>query len=240
MMKPASDNFEQHIRELTHEINGQYPRPWMTDSVEPQRAQVFIVGYNPATAYWANTLDYERHINALFNRNGESCRGLYAEVRQQSPSRGNIEILAEKLQAAGVTNILETNVVCYGTRKSSDLRSPDHTGGKERGLEIFRTLVKEIKPAALIVHGKGVCDEVSSALRLHPKLPGPPKRAEQFIDYQVPGGPRIFVIPSLALPGFQSWPSSPLPPFCRWADAYLDAIAKRVAVFCRDKMVERT
>ena len=226
-------NLEQRIRKLTQEINGQYPRPWMTDSTEPHRARVFIVGYNPATAYHTDTVDFERHINALFNRNGESCRRLYAEVRQQSPSRGNIEMLTEKLQAAGVANILETNVVAYGTRKSSDLRRPEHAGGKERGLEIIRVLIEEFRPAALIVHGKGVCDEVSSALRLCPRLPSPPNCADQFADYEMPGGPRIFVIPSLALPGFQNWPSSPLPAFCRWADAYLDEVAKRVAAHCR-------
>lgn len=61
------ESLEMHVRELTTELNGQYPRPWMTDSNEPQCAQVFVVGYNPATAYESSRVDYERHTDAASN-----------------------------------------------------------------------------------------------------------------------------------------------------------------------------
>ena len=68
------NQFEGFIRDLTTEINGQYPRPWMTDLKDPTQAKVFIVGYNPASAYTKDKVDYERYIDSLFNRNGEGCR----------------------------------------------------------------------------------------------------------------------------------------------------------------------
>ena len=40
--------FETKIRELTKPINGQLPRPWMTELEDPAQADVFIVGMNPA------------------------------------------------------------------------------------------------------------------------------------------------------------------------------------------------
>jgi hypothetical protein len=84
---------------------------------DPSLATVFIVGYNPAKQYRVETVQHERHIDALFNRNGETCRSFYSEITKESPSRTNIEMLAGKLFAVGVTAILETNVICYATSK---------------------------------------------------------------------------------------------------------------------------
>ena len=205
---------------------------------DPSRAKVFIVGYNPAKAYPSGRIEHERHIDALFNRNGETCRGLYSELTREStrestgesPTRRNIEMLTEKLAAAGVTAVLETNVVCYATSKEKDLRAPEHVGGKNRGLEIFRALVREISPKAIIVHGVGVRDEFNRAFRSEPQLPRPPEAQDIFADVDLSTGARVFVIPSLALPGYQNWPRGNS--FCNWADAYLDELAVRVARVC--------
>lgn len=221
-------NLEQVIRHLTTAINGQYPRPWMTSMQDPSRASVFIVGYNPAKPYPIDKVPYERHIDALFNRNGESCRGLYSEVTKESPTRENIELLTAKLAIAGITSVLETNVVCYSTSKKRDLGSLAHVGGKTRGLEIFRALVREIRPKVMVVHGKGVRDEVNRTFRSEPPLPPPPDRADLFVHQDLSTGTRVFVIPSLALPGYQNWP--PLNSFCNWAAAYLDELAARIAI----------
>ena len=167
------DKFEQQIRELTEEINGQYPRPWMTDMKDPTLAEVFIVGYNPATAYRADCVDHERFIDSLFNRNGEKCRKFYTEITKLTPTRDNIEMFASKLKKVGVRSILETNVICYGAKRKKDFRLPQHVGGKERGKEIFRTLVTEIRPKAIILHGVGVCKEFRRSFNL-PSLPNPP------------------------------------------------------------------
>jgi hypothetical protein len=139
-------------------------------------------------------------------------------------------MLTEKLAAAGVTSILETNVVCYSTRNKKDLGAPEHAGGKTRGLEIFRALVREIRPRAMIIHGTGVRDEFNRAFRSEPRLPRPPEGAGTFPETELPTGTRVFVIPSLALPGYQNWP--PHNSFCNWADAYLDELALQVARVC--------
>lgn len=224
--------FEQTVRNLTREINGQYPRPWMTDMEDPSSAKVFVVGYNPASAYSSDSVDYERFMNSLFNRSGEGCRSFYREVTRTSPTRGNIEMFTNKLAAQGITDILETNVVCYGAGKKKHLSQPEHSGGKERGVEIFRTLIHDIRPKAVVVHGSGVAKEFSRALGLSPALPGPPNTSEKFVERELDNQIRVFVIPSLALPGFQNWPSSPLQSFCNWADTYLDEVAEKVATVC--------
>jgi hypothetical protein len=216
-------SFEQVIRHLTSAINGQYPRPWMTSMHDPSRATVFVVGYNPAKPYPVDTVSHERHMDALFNRNGESCRGFYSEVTKESPTRGNIERLTTKLALKGATSVLETNVVCYSTASKRDLRSPAHAGGKARGVEIFRTLVREIRPRVIVVHGQGVRDEFNRTFRSEPPLPAAPTTADLFVHQDLSNGTRVFVIPSLALPGYQNWP--PQNSFCNWADAYLDELA---------------
>ena len=43
--------FEATIRKLTEPINGQYPRPWMTEMKNPWEAEVFIVGMNQRNGY---------------------------------------------------------------------------------------------------------------------------------------------------------------------------------------------
>ena len=220
------DKFEQLIRELTTEINGQYPRPWMTGLEDPSRADVFIVGYNPKTAYPSNDVSYERFIDSLFNRNGETCRKFYDEITKQTPTRGNIEMFADKLTKAGVNSILETNVVCYGGRKDH-LGFREHHGGKARGMEIFRNLVEVIRPKAILLHGKGVCDEFRHSFNLS-LLPDPPDTKDKFVQINLDLKTELFVIPSLALPGFRNWPPFPLESFCNWADEYLDEVSKRV------------
>lgn len=204
----------------------------MTDLKDASKARVFVVGYNPATPYRSDSVNYERFISSLFNQNGENCRSFYSEVTQQSPSRGNIEWFTEKLARAGVTSVIETNVVCYGANKKEDLGLPEHIGGKQRGKEIFKALVDKIGPKATVVHGKGVSDEFSSAFHLKPPLPNPPETKDKFAEFKFGQKAKVFVIPSLAMPAYQSWPRRPLQSFCNWADRYLDEIAQRVARAC--------
>ena len=102
------DEFENQIQELTKPLNGQLPRPWMTRMKNPLEADVFIVGMNQRNGYPAKDIPHRRHLDALFNRNGESCRGLYDEVTQGrlSPTRKNTDRLAACLNERGIHNIL--------------------------------------------------------------------------------------------------------------------------------------
>ena len=224
------NNLEREIRKLTTPINGQYPRPWMTSMRDPSLAKVFIVGYNPAKQYRTDTVHHERHIDALFNRHGETCRGFYSEITKESPTRTNIEVLTAKLAAVGVTSVLETNVICYATSKKKDLRKVEHTGGKARGIELFRSIVREIRPKAIIIHGAGVREEFNRVFKGGLNLPPPSDTADVFPQVQLSTDTRAYVIPSLALPGYQNWP--PGHSFCNWADSYLDELVTQIAVAC--------
>jgi len=141
-------------------------------------------------------------------------------------------MFTEKLANVGVTSVIETNVVCYGAKKKKDLSMPEHVGGKQRGIQLFKSLVEKIQPIALVVHGKGVCDEFSLAFGLRPALPNPPETEYEVAEFKFGQKTKVFVIPSLAMPGFHNWPPRPLRSLCNWADAYLDEIATRVASAC--------
>ena len=129
-----------------------------------------------------------------------------ARILKKTETRDNIEWFSKKLGRAGTDAIIETNVVCYGAKKGSCLRLPKHRGGKEHGVKIFRTLVDEIRPRAIIVHGKEVCKELSRALELRYPLPDPPRTKELFVQDEISNGSHVFVIPTLGLPGFRNWP----------------------------------
>jgi hypothetical protein len=218
-MKPGiKKQFESAISKLTNPLNGQYPRPWMTDLKNPQVASVFIVGKNQAKGFPTERITHERHVDALFNRNGQSCRGLYLELTEPSPTRCNIDSFASMLADVGVYQVLETNVVCYSTPMSQDLSLPEHRNGENRGTEMFCTLLHYIKPRVLIAHGAGTIKKLSKVLDASlpsaRKQPGPPVRVEI-------GEKIIFIIPSLAPPAWNKWSS--------WSREHLAEVSKGVA-----------
>ena len=97
---------EASIRRLTQPVNGQFPRPWMTNMARPENARIFVVGYNQATGFPAALIgSHDDYIDALFNRNDGSCRNLYEQLRDDdgtSPTRRNIDKLRVNL-AVSVT-----------------------------------------------------------------------------------------------------------------------------------------
>ena len=116
---------EASIRRLTQPVNGQFPRPWMTTMAHPEKARIFVVGYNQATGFPAARIgSHDDFIDALFNRNEGSCRKLYEQLRGEdgpSPTRKNIDRLQENLAREGLDDVVETNVICYSTPMSNDL-----------------------------------------------------------------------------------------------------------------------
>jgi hypothetical protein len=195
----------------------------MTDLTDPLGARVLIVGRNPARGYDATTLDHTRHLDALFNRNGESCRGLYDElVGEPSPTRRNIDMLRALLADAGVDQVLETNVICYSSPMSADLTKPAHAGGREAGTAIFRLLLDHVRPRVLIAHGAGTIRDVAAIVGadLPPacSAPGVPAHTESF-------GMRLILLPSLAPPAWNRWQG--------WAREHLRAAAEMAAASLR-------
>lgn len=211
---------EAAVRRATSPINGQYPRPWMTKSTTPWTSRVFTVGRNQKNGFPVERVgDHDRYIDALFNRNGRSCRALYDEiVDRPSPTRLNTDRFVGKLASNGVSDVIETNVICYSTPMSADLRLKAHSEGKERGTELFRAILDIIRPRALVVHGAGASKDLGRLLQVElPAVPGAPDQAARTSI----GGVTIWIIPSLAPPGWNKW--------SRWADAHLDLVGREVA-----------
>ena len=214
------NQFEDAIKRLTESLNGQFPRPWMTELKDPMSANVFIVGKNQAKGYEVGRLTHDRHVNALFNRSGESCRRVYDEMTgfSPSPTRKNTDRFRGLLASAGVSQVLETNVVCYSTPMSGDLRLPEHSGGRVRGTEIFLALLHYIKPKVLLAHGAGTRDALGAllgaALPSCPTADGDP----QPVTVQ---DMTIFILPSLAPPKWNQWQG--------WSTSYLSKVANASA-----------
>ena len=216
---------ESGIVELTKPLNGQFPRPWMTNLPNPSQAKLFVVGKNQAKGYPINLVGGQsRYIDALFNRNGQSCRALYDEITggKSSPTRENIDQLTSKLAEAGVHELLETNVICYSTAMSSDLSKLIHKGGRQRGDEIFRFLLAVIQPSILITHGASTRSHLEKLFgRKLPPLPVGPsavtKKQIHTSDYNL----IVYPLPSLAPPAFNSWK--------KWSGEYQTKLAADVA-----------
>lgn len=219
-MQLSSQSFETAIRELTRPLNGQFPRPWMTRASDPHACKVFIVGKNQRNGYPEGAITHERHLDGLFNRNGETCRSVYDELTggRPSPTRQNTDRLVDCLLSHGVANVLETNVICYSSPMSADLRLEAHTGGAARGEELFRYLLRAIDPRVLIVHGAGAKKQLARILQSN--LCDEPSRSDDVRVVEVCTR-SVFVIPSLAPPAWNKW--------CGWADAHLDCVGKSVA-----------
>ena len=213
------DQFEEIIGKLTAPINDQLPRPWMTEMKDLLAAEVFIVGMNQRNLYPATEIPHWRHLDALFNRNGENCCALYDEVTKGKPSRTrrNIDGLTARLKQRNVHDTLETDVVCYSTPLGRDLRQRANAFGAKNGEEIFRYLLTEIAPKVLIVHGAGSVKRVSRILSTNGLRV--PRSADEICDVQT-ARHVLIPIPTLAPPGFNMWSS--------WSEEYLDRVADRV------------
>ncbi len=224
---PAStgSDFEAVIGQLTQPVGGQYPRPWMTSLRDPMQARVFIVGRHQVKNYPIRLVgSHGRHMDALFNRNGEDCRELYDEITngEPSPTRSNLDNLTLRLAQHGIRDVLETNVICYSTTMSKVLARPEHVRSAANGEEIFRALLTHIRPPVLIVHGAKTAKELAQCIGV--RLPCPPDRPEDVRLVQVMYGGQsmaVVVMPSLAPPEFNKW--------MRWADAHLNLVARSVA-----------
>lgn len=141
----------------TRAVGGQYPRPWMTGLNDPLDADCFIVGRNQRNGYDVAAVGaHTRHVDALFNRNGQSCRKLYDSLFNASPTRANIDRLSKRLKACGA-KVLETNVVCFSTPMSADLT----VNQRQVGSEIFKWVYNRILPKVIIVHGRGAANNLA-------------------------------------------------------------------------------
>ena len=159
-MKTESQFFKV-IEDLTQPINGQYPRPWTTSMVDPLKAEGLIAGMNQATAITTDVISHSQFLDAHFG-NGSTTYELYSMLRPSaSETRMNIEALTGTLEK----QVLETNVVCYSTKRAKHLSLPEHKGGKERGIEIFKAVLGFSQPKFVVVFGAKAQSTFQSALK---------------------------------------------------------------------------
>jgi hypothetical protein len=180
MIVRSAEALEASIRRLTQPVNGQYPRPWMTDMKRPEEARVFIVGHNQARAFPVEKVrDHDTYMDALYNRKGQLCRELYDKIcdgEGSTPGRKNIDTLRKGLANLRIDDVIETNVICYSTPMSKDLTHARHQGGKEAGRAIFLEILWMIRPIVLIAHGVATKKELSTVakVRSHEMYENPP------------------------------------------------------------------
>lgn len=228
---------ERELHPLTQPIEGQYPRPWMTDMADPAAALVFIIGQNPAKRIPQRPgLDHAAYLDGLFNRNGASCRAMYEEaVRESGASRTrqNIDRLTADLAKAGVTAVLQTNIICLSPPAGNDRRKPADRAGGANGTQIFATILAIIRPPILIAYGAGTAWGLSRLLGC--PLPSPPADqnaglSHQRVETRLPGAPYapdVFVIPSLAPRVWNGWH--------KWAGPHLAQTCLRVRQCLEDR-----
>lgn len=207
---------EAAIRALTAPVQGQYPRPWMTSLSNPEAARVFTVGKNQAKKFSVEEVgSHDRYIDTLFNRGAEGCRDLYDRLYPKpSRTRVNTDVLVRKLAERGIPDVLETDVICFSTPMSVDLRRDENLRGAEQGREIFSTIYEIIQPQVIIAHGVGTIKELSRFFGKEIAIPPDVSRSPVVSDL---GELKIFSIPSLAPPGFNKWQ--------RWSDAHMNDVA---------------
>ncbi len=214
-------NLEFGIRLLTRPVDGKYPRPWMTTSSQPGHARVFVVGNRQAKTFSVDAVgEHDRLLDALFNRNGASCRALYDSVTggKPSPTRKNLDDLRGILEAERVTDLIETNVVCF----SAPTNSMPGTNELRLGEELFRFLLGEIGPRAMIVHGAGPLARLAKLLEVN--LPAAPQLYGEVVSTRVEHrlfSGRIFPVRSLGPPEWSRWSS--------WAPRYLQRVAQALS-----------
>lgn len=192
---------------LLQPVGNQYPRPWMTESDSPERCRVFIVGQNQARTFSIDDIDsFEGYRDALFNRNSRSCRDLYDQITKGKPSRTrlNLDRARDILASEHIHDVLETNIVCYSTPMSDELKLPKHRDGSKNGREIFDVLLKHVKPRVIWLHGEGTAKAFKRYF--DPSIPDD-LRDFPLIHNCREFDCRILRLPSLAPPAFNKWAS---------------------------------
>jgi hypothetical protein len=120
----------------------------------PLDCRVFLVGHNPATnddKFWDHW-----SVNGGFEYKGwfEEYRRhrLRSGDREMTPTRRRIRHFTDELKPIPV---LETNVFAMPSEKAGAL-PPEH-----RNSELFRFLLREIRPSVVVTHGKPAVEAVS-------------------------------------------------------------------------------
>lgn len=193
---------ERFIWAMTKPHAGAYPRPWMTDT-NPEAALVLIVGASSAKTFHTSVVgNHQKFLDALWNRNGYSCRAMYDAATKGRPSRTrqNLDRLSEMLAVQGLPS-LQTNIACASAPYDDQLTAYS----RAHGTELFKIVIGHVRWRAMIVHGTGVAHRFGKMFGM--AMPPVPPTSSKPVSVQFMDRP-VFVSPTLAAPGYRSsvWP----------------------------------
>jgi uracil-DNA glycosylase len=151
----ALERFEAGLR--THIGRPAHVRPFVCEG-SPLECRAFVVGSNPATAmeldywsFWEPGYGFRKEAWAAASRAGRRAAGR-AEV---TPTR---RMLTRVMEAAAPVRCLDTNVFATPTPSERDLPAALRRTG------VFDWLLHEVRPAAVLAHGREAADHLGRLL----------------------------------------------------------------------------
>lgn len=128
---------------------------------------IFLVGTNPATPIFPEELDIDSYIDLLLDYdkfiNYYKLKRLAQNKTAFSRTRIGMNSFMRWLANHTEWSIAETEVVPYPTPKLKDLKKePDYI--RQKGMEMFYSLVYEFTPKIIILHGKKTVEWAFSIL----------------------------------------------------------------------------
>ncbi len=147
---------------LAPELGKAYYRPFICKG-DLSKADIFFVGINPATPIFPEHMEIDKYVNLLLNY--DEFIGYYKASRisqdKDEVSRTRIGMNSFFSWLSNYTDvpIVETDAIPYPTVNIKDLKK-EPSFVKEKGKDIFYSLVTEFEPSLLILHGKKTVDHV--------------------------------------------------------------------------------
>ena len=133
-----------------------YYRPFVC-SGDLSKADIFLVGINPATPIYPEDIDIDSYVDLLLDYN--KFMDFYRKKRLDSSkseisrTRLGMNSFISWLNHYTRSTILETDVIPYPTPSLKELKRESESI-KEQGKDIFVNLIQELKPGLIILHGK--------------------------------------------------------------------------------------
>jgi hypothetical protein len=148
----CSDELEQWLKTKCYTSEGPYLRPF-APNVHWNKAEVFIVGLNPATPFRHEFESYEHYWRALTNNPKEyqlAYRNKY-QKQEEEKSRTSRRI-SELLNFLKPINVLVTNVYAYPSANPKQI--PREVRREPVCERILPHLFSVCKPKAIFFHGR--------------------------------------------------------------------------------------
>lgn len=161
-----SVGFFKHVHKwLTNESTSEILyRPFETNK-NPYKANVFIVGSHPTPTLNLEITDLQQYANALVNRN--TFYELFPDYLKTTSRdvKGALR-LAEVLEENGLNSVI-SYVNALAAKNVTELKKSKKENEVQynRGTEIFKEVLNEIKPPVIVLHGNYALDQFRVSLK---------------------------------------------------------------------------